>query len=113
MDALVSPPSIDFARQAALAATTLKSLAHEGRLLVLCFLAEAGELSAGELARRVGLGQSAMSQHLGRLRDEGLVATRRDAQTVYYRIEDPRVMRILTLLHDLYCPELTAEGPHS
>jgi DNA-binding transcriptional ArsR family regulator len=95
-----------FAAQAGEAAGALKSLAHEGRLLVLCYLADAGELSVGELTRRVGLSQSAMSQHLARLRDDELVATRREAQTVFYRIADPRVHRILALLKDLYCPQL-------
>ena len=102
-----------FAAQAAEAADALKLLAHEGRLLVLCFLADSGELSAGELSRSVGLSHSAMSQHLSRLREEGLVATRKDAQTVIYRIADPKVHRILALLKDLYCPELghpTIEG---
>jgi DNA-binding transcriptional ArsR family regulator len=99
-------PSTAFTAQAAEAADALKLLAHEGRLLVLCYLADTGELSAGELSRSVGLSHSAMSQHLARLREEGLVATRKDAQTVIYRIADPKVHRILALLKELYCPEL-------
>lgn len=96
----------EFAGQAAEAVSVLKSIAHEGRLLVLCYLSEAGEMSVGELAGRVGLSQSALSQHLAKLRAEGLVTTRREAQTVYYRIDQPKVLTLLTVLHDLYCPAL-------
>lgn len=99
------------ADQAEEAAGVLKLLAHEGRLLVLCHLADSGELSAGSLGRLIGLSHSAMSQHLALLRAQGLVATRRDSQTVIYRIADPRVHRLLALLKDLYCPEL--ENIHS
>ena len=96
----------EFAGQAAEAVSVLKSIAHEGRLLVLCYLSEAGEMSAGALAERVGLSQSALSQHLAKLRAEGLVATRKQSQTVYYRIDQPKVLTLLTVLHDLYCPTL-------
>src|SRR3546814_15787807 len=68
-------------------------------------LAERGELPVGALVERIGLSQSALSQHLAKLREEGLVATRKKAQTVYYRICDPRARRILALLHDIFCPE--------
>ena len=93
-----------FAGQAAEAVSVLKSIAHEGRLLVLCYLSEAGEMSVGELTERVGLSQSAVSQHLAKLRAEGLVATRKQAQTVFYRIDQPKVLTLLSVLHDLYCP---------
>lgn len=95
-----------FAGQATKAVAVLRSFAHEGRLLVLCYLAEAGELSVGELVDQIGLSQSALSQHLAKLRAEGLVATRKIAQTVYYRVADPRVLTLLATLHDLYCPAL-------
>ena len=102
-----SPPVLDrFSGQAAEAVAVLKSIAHEGRLLVLCYLSEAGELSVGELVDRIGLSQSALSQHLAKLRFEGLVATRKSSQTVYYRIAEPRVLTLLATLHDLYCPTL-------
>jgi DNA-binding transcriptional ArsR family regulator len=81
----------------------LKLLANESRLLILCQLAAAGEMSVGELADAVALSQSALSQHLARLRAEDLVATRREAQTIHYRIADPRVGRVLNLLKSLYC----------
>jgi ArsR family transcriptional regulator len=96
----------DFALEAGRAAAVMKSLSNEARLLVLCHLSEASELSAGELTRRVGLGQSALSQHLARLRENGLVTTRKEAQTVFYRVAEPKVRRVLALLHELYCPEL-------
>jgi DNA-binding transcriptional ArsR family regulator len=86
------------------AADMLKLLANESRLLILCQLAEAGEMSVGELTEAVALSQSALSQHLARLRAENLVATRREAQTIHYRIADPRVGRVLNLLKSLYCP---------
>lgn len=104
----MSDSEVPFAGQAAIAAGVLKSLAHEGRLLVLCYLAEAGELSVGELVARIGLSQSALSQHLAKLRAEALVATRKEAQTVFYRIADDKVRSLLAALHDLYCPALGA-----
>src|SRR6218665_373313 len=99
-----------FAEQAAQAAALLRMLSNESRLLVLCHLAESEELPVGALVERIGLSQSALSQHLAKLREEGLVATRKEAQTVYYRICDPRARRILALLHDIFCPEL-GRGP--
>ena len=94
----------EYAVPASEASALLKSLSNEARLLVLCHLSEALELSAGELTRRVGLSQSALSQHLARLREEGLVTTRKEAQTVFYRVAEPKVRRLLMLLHELYCP---------
>ena len=81
-------------------------MANACRLLVLCHLASEGELSVGQLQERVGLGQSALSQHLARLREEGLVATRKEAQTVFYSVCDPKAEQVLHVLHDLFCPEL-------
>ncbi len=86
----------------------LKALAHEKRLLVLCKLLEKGEANVGELTRAVGLSQSALSQHLAVMREEGLVTTRREAQTIYYRIADPRLVRLLATLHELFCPKPAA-----
>lgn len=96
--------SVDaFAAKAGEAAALLKALAHEARLMVLCQLAE-GEHSVGALQQGSGLSQSALSQHLARLREEGLVATRREAQTIYYRLADPKAERILATLAAIYCP---------
>ncbi|HWM80891.1 MAG TPA: metalloregulator ArsR/SmtB family transcription factor [Pseudolabrys sp.] len=82
----------------------LKLLANENRLLILCHLAMTDEAPVNELADAVGLSQSALSQHLARMREEALLATRRDAQTIYYRIADPNAARILGVLKDIYCP---------
>src|SRR5690606_8393637 len=73
-------------RKAADAAALLKLLANENRLLILCRLAVAGEASVGTLCDAIDLSQSALSQHLAKMRQDGLLATRRDAQTIYYRI---------------------------
>ena len=102
---MLTPPR-SFEAQAAEAAGLLKALSNPSRLLVLCHLAEETELSVTELAKSVGLSQSALSQHLAKLRDEGLVATRKQAQTVFYRVADQRAERLLLLLQELYCPEL-------
>ena len=99
-----------FELQARDAASLLKAMSNECRLLVLCYLAEEGELSVGQLVGRVGLSQSAMSQHLAKLREEGLVATRKEAQSVFYRVCDPRAGQVLALLHDLFCPDLGRES---
>lgn len=93
-----------FERKAAQAAGLLKLLANENRLLILCRLALAREMSVTDLAAAVGLSQSALSQHLARMRDEGLLATRREAQTVFYRMADPNAARLLALLKAIYCP---------
>jgi len=106
--AILTPSSL-FEAQAAQAAALLRALSNESRLLVLCHLAESGELSVGELLERVTLSQSALSQHLAKLREEGLVATRKEAQNVFYRICDPRAEQVLGLLHDLFCPGLGTE----
>ncbi|MFN4311989.1 MAG: ArsR/SmtB family transcription factor [Ferrovibrio sp.] len=87
---------------AAQASHFLRSLANEKRLLVLCQLME-GERSVGSLAAQVDLSQSALSQHLTKLREDGLVATRRDGQTIYYRLADRRVEAIITLLYEQFC----------
>lgn len=86
------------------AAGLLKALANENRLMILCSLID-GEISVGELNARVPLSQSALSQHLASLRDAGLVATRKEAQTVYYRLEGTAAIRVLEVLQSIYCPK--------
>jgi DNA-binding transcriptional ArsR family regulator len=81
----------------------LRLLANEKRLLTLCQLSHAGEMSVTELGDVVGLGQSALSQHLAKLRADGLVATRREAQTLFYRIADKRIGELLVALYAIYC----------
>jgi DNA-binding transcriptional ArsR family regulator len=92
-----------FEESASRAATLLRLLGNEKRLMVLCQLAD-GELSVGALQARVGLSQSALSQHLALLREQGVVATRRESQTVYYRIADHAALRIIETLAELFCP---------
>jgi DNA-binding transcriptional ArsR family regulator len=88
--------------RAGAAEALLKALANRWRLMILCEL-HMGERSVTQLQNVVGLGQSALSQHLARLREDGLVATRREAQTIFYSLASPEVMRIIGLLHELYC----------
>ncbi len=80
----------------------LKSMANERRLIVLCHLIE-GEKSVNELVSLIGTSQSAMSQHLKRLRDDGLVTPRRSAQNIYYSVQGDEAQAIMQLLHDLIC----------
>ncbi len=84
------------------AARLLKMLANGQRLRVLCLLI-GGELSVGQINERIDLSQSALSQHLARLREEGLVETRRESQTIYYRLNSGPAQRIISSLHDIYC----------
>lgn len=88
--------------RAAEAASFLKSMAHHGRLMILCHLVE-GEKSVGTLEALLDLRQATVSQMLARLREDGLVSTRRDGKTVYYALADGRTEQIITLLHDLFC----------
>ncbi len=85
------------------AAALLKALANDRRLLILCTLLD-GERTVSELEAKVGLGQSALSQHLARLRRDGLVTTRRAAQHIHYRLASPEAQVILDALASLYCP---------
>ena len=88
------------------AAALLRLLANETRLMVLCQLAD-GELSVGAIQARINLSQSALSQHLARLREQGVVATRREGQTIHYRIADPAALRVIQTLAELFCPPET------
>lgn len=89
---------------AAKAAAMLRAVGNEHRLLVLCLLIEYGEMTVGALHEKVPLSQSALSQHLARMREEGLVAYRRESQTLYYRIENPDVAKLLATLKTIFCP---------
>lgn len=108
MNKIADAPLLSMEERAAEVAALLKALANEQRLLILCHLAAEGELQVGALVERIGLSQSALSQHLARLRAEGLVACRRESQAIFYRISDPRAAQVLTLLQEIYCPELKA-----
>jgi len=91
------------AEHAAEAAQLLKSLANESRLMVLCSLID-GELSVGRLNQIVPLSQSALSQHLAALRKAQLVETRRDSQTIYYRLQGHSAEKVIATLKAIYCP---------
>ena len=91
----------DLERSANAAARMLKLLASEQRLLLLCRLVE-GEASVGEMAEHAKLAHSTASQHLAKMRAEGLVVTRRDAQTIFYRLADPAAIKVLDTLCDIY-----------
>lgn len=84
------------------AVTLLKALANERRLFILCYLLD-GEMSVGEMNQRLGLSQSALSQHLAWLRKDNLVITRKEAQTVYYSLRSEEVRQMIQLLHGMYC----------
>lgn len=86
------------------AAALLQAVGNPHRLLVLCLLMAQGEMTVGALNEMVALSPSALSQHLAKMRDEGLVAYRRESQTLYYRIEDPRVAKLIGTLKDIFCP---------
>ena len=86
------------------AAGLLRLVGNEHRLLVLCLLIEHGELTVGQLLDQVELSQSALSQHLARMREEGLIAFRREAQTLYYRIENPDAEKLIAALKAIFCP---------
>lgn len=93
------------AARAARASRLLKLLANERRLVILCRLLEAGEMNVTQLSAAAGLGQSALSQHLAKLREEGLVAFRRESQTIWYRLADPIAQHVLAALHDAFADE--------
>jgi ArsR family transcriptional regulator len=92
-----------FEADAVIVADLLRAIANARRLQVLCVLMESGEATAGALVARVGISQSALSQHLARMRQEGLIAFRRESQTLHYRIADPRVRELMAELYRLYC----------
>ncbi len=95
-------PADDMAARAAEAASFLKALSHEGRLMILCHLS-AGEKSVNALEDLLSARQAAVSQHLARLRKEGLVTARRDGKVIYYAIRDPKVRSMIALVYEMFC----------
>ena len=87
---------------AARASALLKTLGHSGRLMILCNLAE-GERAVGDLAAQLQMSQSSLSQHLARMRREGLVEARRESQTIYYTLRDGEVRNVIAALYEIYC----------
>ena len=91
------------------AAQLLKAMANEKRLMILCMLA-GGEQAVSDINAGLDLSQSALSQHLALLREQGLVETRREAQTIFYALVDGPARAMLGTLHDLYCPPPAAKA---
>jgi DNA-binding transcriptional ArsR family regulator len=102
MNVNVPAPPEEMESNAQNAAAFLKTLAHEGRLMILCHLGS-GEKSVGELEDLLGIRQAAVSQMLARLREEGLVSTRRDGKTIYYSLANENTSRVINLLYELFC----------
>jgi len=99
------PPRAEQMRQAAgEAVTALKVLANEDRLLLMCQLSQQ-EMCVSELEEALDIRQPTLSQQLGVLRNEGVVTTRRDGKRVYYRVADERLLAMLELMYQLYCPK--------
>ncbi|WP_404363182.1 ArsR/SmtB family transcription factor [Marinobacter sp.] len=94
------------------AASLLKQMSNEHRLMILCALG-AREMSVGDLNGYIPLSQSALSQHLANLRRADLVATRKESQTVYYRLKGEKAARIIRVLQSIYCPDLLAASRDS
>lgn len=92
------------------AARLLKALANERRLSILCHLGR-GEMCVGALAEAIGLSQSALSQHLAKLRAEGLVRTRRESQTIFYALASAEAAAVVAVLAALYCDRPQSTQP--
>jgi len=103
-------PLAEMARHAEDAAQFLKLMANPNRLMVLCHLLDS-ELSVSQINEHVPLSQSALSQHLAVLRNSGMVATRRDQQTIYYRLANDGVEAIIGQLYEQFCkPQASTDG---
>lgn len=96
------PIARDMEKMAREASELLTAMGNEKRLMILCYLLD-GELSVNDLARRVGMNQSALSQQLARLRAQKLVDTRREAQQIYYRLASDDATQVLRTLHGVFC----------
>jgi ArsR family transcriptional regulator, virulence genes transcriptional regulator len=107
MHPIIPTDLAQFEQSAGQPAVQLKAMAHDSRLLVLCQLVD-GEMQAGQLATR--LSQSALSQHLAVFRTEGLVATRRHGQGIFYRLANPAVRAVITTLAGIICPPIRCAG---
>lgn len=90
------------AHSAGRASALMKTLGHKDRLMILCHLAD-GEKSVGQIAKLLEISQSPLSQHLSRMRKEGLVDTRREAQTIYYSLKSGEAARVVETLYELFC----------
>lgn len=102
MAELLSSDINEMRSNASQAADLLKAMSNENRLLILCHLGEK-EMSVNELNQFIDLSQSSLSQHLARLRQDGLVKTRRESQTIFYSIANPAAMKLISFLHREFC----------
>ncbi len=101
----ISQKEIDGMLENAMTASNfLKAISHEGRLMILCYLAS-GEKSVTELEKLLSSRQAAVSQQLSRLRLEGMVEARREGKTIYYALADKRATRILDVVYDIFCKD--------
>ena len=100
----------DLQKSADRATSLLKAMSNSSRLLILCQLAE-GEKSVGELERLVGLSQSGLSQHLALLRRKGIVATRREAQSIFYSLASKEAKAIMATLYEAFCTKAGKNRP--
>ena len=96
----------DMIESAMTASRFLKAISHEGRLMILCYLAS-GEKSVTDLETLLSSRQAAVSQQLARLRSEGLVSARREGKIIFYRLTDKRATRILDIVYDIFCNKPT------
>ena len=102
-DKNICPEDMDkMASNAVRAANFLKAISHEGRLMILCYLAS-GEKSVTDLEELLSARQAAVSQQLSRLRMEGLVTPRREGKVIYYSLTDKRSTQIMEVVYDLFC----------
>ncbi|MFC3069304.1 ArsR/SmtB family transcription factor [Phenylobacterium soli] len=100
----------EFEASAGRAAQLMRALSNERRLMILCQLGD-GELSVGQIQSLVGLSQSALSQHLALLREQGVVATRREGQTIFYRFADEAAAKVVATLAEIFCPPREGKAP--
>lgn len=105
----MNKPNNTFEQQSFEAAEFLRTLGNPHRLQILCLLMDNQDLSVGQMNECLDLSQSALSQHLAKMREEGVLTYRRDAQTLYYRIADERVMMIMPVIKELFCPQRLAK----
>jgi DNA-binding transcriptional ArsR family regulator len=83
----------------------MRALSNERRLLILCHLAAEGETSVGDLAAVLELPQATLSQQLALLRKDGLVSTRREAQTIFYALNGEAARKVISVLYEIYCAD--------
>lgn len=88
------------------ASHSLKAMAHPLRLEILCILGSSGEVSVQDIVEQVGTSQSNISQHLSILREKGILASRKDANKVYYRVADPKILQLIGALREAFCSTL-------